>query len=166
MGSSDWKLGMSKSTTFKTLNATILLTGYFSFRNILLNAGSLKNSEWGAELWIKLPCRYTTWNLTFALTHGMKHSIECPKKHWFLIFLCCCSSLKYHTVVSLSKRKPQEKIRKRKKSQNQNMTSLQFKSCRGLKYVFLPLCGIIDGSVWIEIVGSYCFLSENLQCVL
>lgn len=58
------------------------------------------------------------------------------------------SSAKHHKVVILSKMKPQERIRKRKKSLNQNMKSTQRKSHHGLKYIFPPC--VMYGSVLIE----------------
>lgn len=52
---------------------------------------------------------------------------ECAKNHNFCFFVCSCFvvvvSPKHHKVAILSKMKPQERIRKRKKSLNQNMKS-------------------------------------------
>lgn len=59
------------------------------------------------------------------------------KTHAFVVV----SSPKHHKVVILSKMKPHGRIRKRKKSLNQNMKSTQRKSHHGLKYMFIsPLC--------------------------
>lgn len=58
------------------------------------------------------------------------------KTHDFVVVV---SSPKHHKVVVLSKMKPQERLRKRKKSLNQNMKSTQHKSRHELKYIFVPL---------------------------